>query len=281
MANPQPLFDSRKAFPGSRIDAAFARLRSQGKKGLVAYITGGDPSLDDCLEVIRALEQVGVDILELGIPFSDPLADGPTIQAASQRALNAGVSVEKILELISRLRRESSLPVVLFTYLNPIYSYGFKRFLGDAVSVGADGLLILDLPPDEIPWNEDLAGGSELQSIQLVAPTTPEDRVSSIVQAAQGFVYCVSREGVTGEQSELSATIGAQVQRVRRHTSLPVAVGFGISTPDQARSVAAQADAVVVGSAIVRRIAEHASTPELTRQVKDFVRPLVEAIREV
>jgi tryptophan synthase alpha chain len=281
MAHAPSLPISREAHTGSRIDATFSWLRSQKKKGLITYITAGDPSLEKTLEIILALERAGVDILELGIPFSDPGADGLTIQAASQRALAAGTNVEKILEIVRRLRHESALPVVLFTYLNPIYTYGFKKFLADAASTGADGVLILDLPPKEIPFHEDLTLGNELQTIQLVTPTTTEDRIASIVQATQGFVYNVSHEGVTGEQAQLSATIGSQVLRIRKHTSLPIAVGFGISTPDQVKAAAAEADAVVVGSALVRRIAEYSSSADLIPKVEEFVRPLVEAIREV
>ncbi|WP_062100647.1 tryptophan synthase subunit alpha [Candidatus Xiphinematobacter sp. Idaho Grape] len=264
----------------SRMDVVFARLRSQKKRGLIAYITGGDPSLKGTLEIIHVLEELGVDMLELGIPFSDPLADGPTIQAAIQRALRAGSSVEKILELISHLRESSSLPVILFTYLNPIYFYGIKRFLEDAISAGVDGLLVLDLPPDEVSCNEDLAiGNHQLQIIQLVSPTTPQERIPCLVNAARGFVYCVSREGVTGERPELATTLRTQLQSIRQYTSLPIAVGFGISTPDQVRVVAGYADAVVIGSAIVRRIAEYASSPRWLLQIKEFVEPLVETLR--
>jgi tryptophan synthase alpha chain len=262
------------------MDVVFARLRSQKKRGLIAYITGGDPSLKGTLEIIHVLEESGVDMLELGIPFSDPLADGPTIQAAIQRALRAGSSVEKILELISHLRESSSLPVILFTYLNPIYFYGIKRFLEDAISAGVDGLLVLDLPPDEVSCNEDLAIGShQLQIIQLVSPTTPQERIPRLVSAARGFVYCVSREGVTGERPELATTLRTQLQSIRQYTSLPIAVGFGISTPDQVRVVAGYADAVVIGSALVRRIAEYASSPRWLLQIKEFVEPLVETLR--
>lgn len=280
MATLLPVSVSSDTDARSRIDATFSRLRSQEKKGLITYITAGDPSLEKTIEIILALEQAGVDILELGIPFSDPVADGPAIQAASQRALNAGASVEKILGLVCRLRRQSSFPVVLFTYLNPIYAYGFKRFLENAVHAGADGLLILDLPSQEVLLNEDLAFESQLQRIQLVAPTTPENLVPSIVQAAQGFVYCISQEGVTGGACQLPTTLSTQVQRIRQATSLPIAVGFGISTPDQVKAVAREADAVVVGSALVRCIAKYSSSSNLITHIDEFVRPLVRAVRE-
>ena len=265
----------------SRMDVLFAGLRSQKKKGLVVYITGGDPSLSDTLEIIHTFEEAGVDMLELGIPFSDPLADGPTIQAATQRALRAGASVEKILGLISCLRKSSSFPVILFTYLNPIYFYGFGRFLTDAIAVGADGLLILDLPHDEIACNQDLViMNQQLQIIQLISPTTPQERIPHLVKAAQGFIYCVAREGVTGERAKLPATLCTQIQSIRQHTHLPIAVGFGISTPAQVRIVAAHADAVVIGSAIVRHIAEHSSSSLHWRlkKLKEFIEPLVQAL---
>lgn len=282
MDNSASLATSQISRP-SKMDSLFANLRSQNKKGLIAYITGGDPSLIGTLEIIHALEEVGVDMLELGIPFSDPLADGPIIQHATQRALHAGANVEKILELISNLRASSSFPVVLFTYLNPIYFYGFRKFLKDAISVGVDGLLILDLPPDEMIYNEDLVRDNQLQIIQLVSPTTPKERIPYLVKASQGFIYCVSREGITGEQSTLATTLYAQIQSIRQHTSLPVAVGFGISTPAQVRTVADyDADAVVIGSAIVRRIAEYDASSSLQQwlpRLKKFIEPLVKALQ--
>jgi len=279
MATSSSLFIPGKVDTGSRIDATFSRLRIEKKKGLITYITGGDPSLTKTLEIALALENAGVDILELGIPFSDPGADGPTIQAASQRALMAGASVEKILEIVQALRRQSSLPVVLFTYLNPLYSYGFQKFLTDAASAGADGLLILDLPPQEAAFHEDLNMKSALQAIQLVTPTTSEARIASIVEAAQGFIYYVSYEGVTGTQTKFSENLSIQIQRIRHQTSLPIAVGFGISTPEQVKAATAYADAAVVGSALVACIAKHSSSSDLLQRVESLVRPLAEAAR--
>jgi tryptophan synthase alpha chain len=262
-----------------RISHRFDQLAAQRTSGFVAYVTAGDPSLDATLAVAHALESAGVDILELGIPFSDPLADGPTIQAASNRALAAGMTVYRSLELVRRFRVDSELPLVLFTYLNPIYAYGFERFLADAVTAGADGLLILDLPPDEAAKNSDLISSGGLDPIRLIAPTTSPARMARIVSTGRGFIYYVSREGVTGEQSRLSDTISAQVAELRRHTSLPIAVGFGISTIEQAAAVARHADAVVVGSAIVRQIAENGNSPDLAKRVHDFVRPLVQGAK--
>jgi tryptophan synthase alpha chain len=264
-----------------RISRRFEELAAQRVSGFIAYVTAGDPSPDATLDVARALESAGVDILELGIPFSDPLADGPIIQAASNRALDAGMTVSGSLELVRRFRANSELPVVLFTYLNPVYAYGFERFLAAAVTAGADGLLILDLPPDEAEQNSELISSGGLDLIRLIAPTTPPQRMAKIVATGQGFIYYVSREGVTGEQSRLSNSISAQVDELRKHTSLPIAVGFGISTLEQAAAVARQADAVVVGSAVVRQIAENANSADLAKHISEFVRPLVEASKSV
>ncbi|MEI6278662.1 MAG: tryptophan synthase subunit alpha [Verrucomicrobiae bacterium] len=263
----------------NRIDSKFLDLRTRGQPGFIAYITAGDPAPDRTPAVAWALEEAGADILELGIPFSDPLADGATIQAASGRAIAAGTTVAGVLDIIREIRKFSEIPIVLFTYLNPIYVYGYGKFLADASAAGADGLLILDLPPDEAARNGELKRGRGLVSIQLIAPTTPPERMELIAKSAEGFLYYVSREGVTGEQSTLSRSISSRVAEIRKHTSLPVAVGFGISTPDQAREVASQADAVVVGSAIVRRIGELGNSPDLAGQIASFVRPLASAAK--
>lgn len=262
-----------------RIQRQFEHLSSAGQKGFVAYITAGDPSADATLEVMQALEDAGTDIIELGVPFSDPLADGPTIQAASGRALSAGMTLTGVLDLVRRFRMHSELPVVLFSYLNPIYTLGFEKFHAMAVEVGVDGLLILDLPPEEIEGHAEFADDVNLDPIRLIAPTTTPARMAKVAAGGRGFLYYVSREGVTGEQAELSASIGAQVAELRRHSSLPIAVGFGISTPEQSALVARDADAVVVGSAIVRKIAEHGSAPGLSDRIRDFVRPLVLAAK--
>ncbi|MFV0337235.1 MAG: tryptophan synthase subunit alpha [Chthoniobacterales bacterium] len=265
----------------NRIDTSFAALRQKGRKAFIAYITAGDPSLKISLQVAKTLSDAGVDLLEIGIPFSDPLADGATIQAASQRALEAGTTVPKVLDYLRSFRKHSQIPVVLFTYLNPIYAYGYEKFQQDAITAGADGILILDLPPDEAALNSELRPTQELHSIRLIAPTTPPKRIREICKTAQGFIYYVSREGVTGEQSSLAVGIGKQVAAIKQSTDLPVAVGFGISSPPQAAEVAQQADAVVVGSAIVRQIAEAAKKgSDIEKTVYDFVAPLVKATHE-
>ena len=264
----------------NRIDKKFETLRTTGQCGFIAYITAGDPDLKSTPALVTALEQSGVDIVELGVPFSDPLADGATIQAASGRALDAGATLAGVLDAVREIRLQSEIPIVLFTYLNPVYVYGFDRFHADASAAGADGLLILDLPPDEAARNVELMKSHGLLSIRLIAPTTPPARMELIAKSAEGFIYYVSREGVTGEQTSLSSDIAAQVAEIKKHTTLPVAVGFGISTPDQAAEVAKESDAVVVGSAIVRQIGEYGKSPELLQKVTEFVSPIAAAMKK-
>ena len=265
----------------NRIDETFARLRAEGKKGFIAYIAAGDPNLAETHRLAFALEAVGVDVLELGVPFSDPLADGTVNQAAAARALAAGTTVPGVLEGVRRMRAEGlRMAVVLYTYLNPVYLYGFERFLADAAGAGADGILVLDLPPDEAGRNVELRQRPEgLKMIRLIAPTTPPERIALIAKAAEGFVYFVSREGVTGEQATVSTSLGEQAAAIRAVTDLPVVVGFGISNPAQAREAAGPVDAVVVGSAIVRKIGEHGAGGKVAARVAEFVRPLVEAVK--
>ncbi len=265
----------------NRIDAKFAELKAQGRAGFIAYITAGDPDLERTLDIALALEGAGVDLLELGLPFSDPLADGPTNQAAATRALAAGATTAGVLEMVRKLRERSEIPVILYTYANPMLLYGFERFHRDCEAAGVDGLLILDVPPDEIApgRNADMQVERKLKYVRLIAPTTRPERIKTIAAAAEGFIYYVSREGVTGERTSLVEDLDERVTLIKEHTGLPVAVGFGISTPEQVREVARSADAVVVGSAIVRRIAEHTADPEMPAKVADFVRPLCEAMR--
>lgn len=261
----------------NRIDEKFAELRQAGRKALITYICAGDPNLAQTRALCLAFEQAGVDILELGVPFSDPLADGVVNQMASTRALAAGTTSHGVLEMIRELRRESQIPIVLYTYLNPIFRYGFEVFHRDAEAAGVDGLLILDLPPDEDAGNPDFAEHSGLKRIRLIAPTTPDGRVAQLTKGAGGFIYYVSREGVTGERSEVAASIDERVAAIRATTSLPIAVGFGISTPEHVRAVAKVADGVVVGSAIVRQIGEIGDKAELTEKLAAFVKPLADA----
>ncbi len=268
--------------PANRLDQTFARLRAAGQKGFIAYIAAGDPNLDKTREIAFALEKVGVDVLELGVPFSDPLADGTVNQAAAARALLSGTTVPGVLACVRRMRADGlGMAVVLYTYLNPIYLYGFDRFLTEATDSGVDGILVLDLPPDEAGRNAELSRRPPgLKMIRLIAPTTPPARIALIAREAEGFVYFVSREGVTGEQQTVSASLADQAAAIRAVTDLPLAVGFGISTPAQAREAAGLVDAVVVGSAIVRRIGEHGAQPDAAARVADFVRPLVDAVKK-
>src|SRR5438093_8301306 len=232
----------------NRIVERFARLKKEGQKGFVVYIGAGDPNLEATLQLALALDRAGVDILELGVPFSDPLADGLVNQLAAQRGLESGTTPPKVLETVAAIRKGSQIPVVLYIYFNLMHRYGVERFIQDTARAGVDGLLVLDLPPEESENYEALMRQAGLCSIYLVAPTTPDERIELIVKRASGFVYYVSREGVTGMQKKVSDTIAEMTAKIRAHTDLPIAVGFGISTPEQARVVAASAEAVVVGS---------------------------------
>jgi tryptophan synthase alpha chain len=263
----------------NRIDARFAKLKAAGQKGFVVYIGAGDPNLQATRELAIALDQAGVDVLELGVPFSDPLADGLVNQLSAQRGLESGTTPRGVLETVAAIRKESSIPIVLYVYFNLLHRHGFGQFIRDAAQAGVDGLLVLDLPPEESENYEQMMRDAELCVIYLVAPTTPEDRVAFIVSRGTGFIYYVSREGVTGMQQKVSGTIGEMTARIRAHTTLPIAVGFGISSPEQARLVAAHADAVVVGSAVVNQIAEFGKSPEMVDRVSDFVRTLIGGIR--
>jgi tryptophan synthase alpha chain len=263
----------------NRIVERFARLKQQNQKGFVAYIGAGDPHLEATFQLALALDRAGVDVLELGIPFSDPLADGIVNQLAAQRGLAAGTTPRGVLDTVQRLRRESSVPVVLFVYYNLIHRRGLAAFINDAKAAGVDGLLILDLPPEESDNYEQLMAAAGLCNIYLIAPTTPEARIETIARRARGFIYYVSREGVTGMQTQISDTIADMTGKIHAHTDLPIAVGFGISNPDQARTVARTAEAVVVGSAIVNQIAEHGQRPDLVPRVETFVGELVKATK--
>jgi tryptophan synthase alpha chain len=265
----------------NRIDKTFAHLKSAKQGAFVAYICAGDPDMARSLDVMRALDRAGADIIELGVPFSDPLADGVVNQMAAGRALAAGGNVAGVLELIRSFREESQTPIVLFTYLNPIYTYGFERFHVDAAAAGADGILNLDLPPHEEAANSELCCAQGLHHIRLIAPTTPDDRMAEIAGSGEGFIYYVSRAGVTGQRSELAEGIDEQLGKIRAATSLPIVVGFGISTPEQAAAIAGMSDGAVVGSAIVNIVAEYGGSEDLSERVYGFVKPLVDAVKTV
>jgi tryptophan synthase alpha chain len=258
----------------SRIAQTFDALRQRGEKALITFLTAGDPDLDTSERVIHALVEAGVDLIELGFPFSDPMADGPTIQAASERALAAGATLRGVLDLVARVRRHTNVPIVLMGYFNPVFRYGAGAFARDAAAAGVDGLLLVDLPPEEAAELHPQLKAAGVDLITLLAPTTPEERMLRLVEQAEGFLYYVSMTGVTGTQTVDATAIAANVARVRRHSPVPVAVGFGVNTPDDARAVATFADAVVVGSALVQVIATYGRAPELLEEVQRFARAL-------
>jgi len=263
----------------NRIVERFARLKREGKKGFVVYIGAGDPNLEATRQLGLAFDQAGVDVLELGVPFSDPLADGLVNQLAAQRGLESGATPPKVLETVAAIRKESQIPVVLYIYFNLIHKVGLEKFIGDAASAGVDGLLVLDLPPEESGNYEALMRKAGLCNIYLVAPTTPDDRIELIVKRGSGFIYYVSREGVTGMQQKISDTIASMTAKIRSLTDLPIAIGFGISNPEQARAVAQYAEAIVVGSAVVNQIAEFGKKSDMVSRVGKFVSTLVSAIK--
>ena len=236
----------------SSIPAAFARRREQGKAALIPYVTAGYPRRDATVELMRGLADAGADVIELGIPFSDPLADGPTIQRSSFAALAGGTTVASILDDLEAYSASRDAPVVLFSYLNPILRFGVDDFLGRAVDAGARGLLVTDLPAGADPELEDRIRDSGLDLVRLIAPTTPRERIHVVASSGSGFLYYISRTGVTGARTSLRGDLAGEVARLREVVALPVAVGFGISTPDQARDVASVADGVVVGSALIQ-----------------------------
>ncbi len=270
----------------SRIEERFAALRREGRAGLVTYLTGGDPDTRSFSRILAGLPEAGADLIEVGVPFSDPMADGPTIQAAGLRALKAGTTLAKVLSTVKDFRaRDQVTPIVLMGYYNPIYRYGVPRFLDDAKKAGVDGLIVVDLPPEH---DEELclpARAAGLDFIRLATPTTDDKRLPKVLANTSGFIYYVSVAGVTGTKSAASAGIIAAVERLKRHTTLPVAVGFGIRTPTQAQEVARVADAAVIGSALVDRVAASLdgagkATPELVDSVLGEVRALAQAVRQ-
>lgn len=257
----------------TRIDAKFAELKAAGKKAFVSYVMAGDPNYETSLEVVKGLPGAGVDIIELGLPFTDPMADGPTIQLAGQRALDVGMTLEKTLELAREFRKEDdTTPIVLMGYYNPIYSRGVDKFLVDAKEAGIDGLIVVDLPPEE---DEELcipAQAAGLNFIRLATPTTDDKRLPKVLQNTSGFVYYVSITGITGAAAAQATNVGPEVARIKSATDLPVIVGFGVRTPEKAEEIASIADGTVVGSAIVSEIA--AGKP--VAEVLDFVKTLAD-----
>jgi len=260
-----------------RLARRLATLHDQSDKALVTFITAGDPDLDTTEEMIRLLADAGADIIELGVPFSDPMADGPTIQLASERALAAGTTLAGILATVTKIRASLDIPIILMGYLNPIHAYGYERFAVDAARAGVDGVLLVDMPPEESDEFLRHAVPNGLNVIFLLTPTSDKSRIAAVDRLGRGFVYYVTVTGVTGMRTETSATLAAELAKVRKKIRLPVMAGFGISTPQQAAEVAAMADGVVVGSAIVKLFERYAGA-ELKRELRRLVGDLKRAI---
>lgn len=255
----------------NRIDRTFSELKSQGRKALVCFVTAGDPNLDATKSLVPAIAEAGADIIELGVPFSDPMAEGPTIQASSLRAISAGTTIDRLFECIKEIRIECDTPLVLMTYSNPVISYGFDRFAQNAAVSGADGVIMTDMPPEEAGEWKEAADNAGLATIFLVAPTSTKDRIKRAANMASGFIYCVSRTGVTGARSDIPIELGDLVGRIKDVSDLPVVVGFGISKPEHVAGIFTFADGAVVGSALVDVIAKSSGSREM---VSEFVRSL-------
>lgn len=247
----------------TRIQSLFDRLKQEGRAALIAYLTAGDPAPEKTPELVAALERGGADLIELGVPFSDPIADGPVIQRGAGRALRAGMRLPKVLGIAKKIRETSEIPLLLFTYLNPAFQYGFEKLAREAREAGIDGCLLTDVSVEEAEQYVSVMRASGLDTVFLAAPTSTERRLKLVAQYSSGFVYLVSRTGVTGERAALSESLAPLIRKMRDITSAPLAAGFGISTPEQAGAVARMADGVVVGSAIVRLIEENAGTDRL------------------
>jgi len=267
------------------MDARFAQLKKEGRSAFVTFVMGGDPDPETSLAIVKALPQAGADIIEIGMPFTDPMADGPSIQAAGLRALKAGMTLKKTLQLVRSFREgDAATPIVLMGYYNPIYIYGVDKFLDDAKAAGVDGLIIVDLPPEEDTELCIPALKAGLNFIRLATPTTDDKRLPAVLANTSGFVYYVSITGITGAAAADSSAVGAAVARIKRHTALPVCVGFGIRTPETARAIAANADGAVVGTALVDALrasldAEGRATPKTVSSVADLVAALAQGVR--
>lgn len=262
----------------TRIDAAFERIKAERRPGLIAYVTAGDPDLARSAEVIRAVAEGGADIIEVGVPFSDPLADGPEIQRASERAIASGTTLDGVLHMVGDLRRDLDTPFVLFTYANPVVRMGLETFATRAEAAGVDGVLVLDIPLEEADEFRDVFVAHHLAPIFLLSPTTSDARIERAGQLGRGFLYVISRLGVTGVRDSVAGDAQSLVQRIRRHSTLPVALGFGLSRPEHVAEVGRYADAAVVGSALVAQVAAHGADADLAARVRDFVRWLREGV---
>ena len=263
----------------TRISRRFAQLRDSGELGIVAYITAGDPSLDATLQYVLALADAGADVIELGVPFSDPLADGPTIQRASERALKAGATLRGVIDLVARIRKTSQVPLVLFSYYNPILQMGLEKFGAAASGAGADGVLVTDLTPEESAEYREILAHHQLDTVFLAAPTSDAERLAKISAVSSGFLYIISRTGVTGAKDAMPDDLPALLRRARNATTLPLAVGFGISLPGHVSMLGGLADAAVVGSALVSEIANAKSVGDAAAALGTRMRALKEAAR--
>ena len=262
-----------------RLADTFARLRAEHVTGLVTYTTAGDPDLPRSGELLLALDRAGADVLEVGVPFSDPLADGPVIQRATERAIAGGTSLRKVLALVAGLRSRLSAPVVLFSYANPLLRMGLDAFASEAAAAGVDGVLALDLPIEEAGGFRDALAAVGLDTIFLLSPTTTDERIRQAAERGRGFLYGISRLGVTGARDRVAEGAEAMVRRIRRHTELPIALGFGVSRPEHVAEIGRYADAAVVGSALVSLVAETAGAPDAVERVESYVRSLKSACR--
>lgn len=262
----------------SRIEKRIEQLRSKDQKALITFITAGDPDLETTKKLFKVLEKSGADIIELGVPFSDPLADGPVIQKSALRALGSGTTLKKIIQLVDEIRQDSQLPIVLMSSYNPVFVYGEKRFVDDAVKAGVDGVIIPDLPPEEAMEFERYADSKGLDMIFLIAPTSTPDRIKMVAERSRGFIYYVSLTGVTGARASLADGIQQKMENIKKNTKLPVMIGFGISGPDQAKQAAAISDGVIVGSAVVRMIDEYTEHNQRESRVGGFVASLRQAL---
>lgn len=263
----------------TRLGETFERLRARGERALVAYLTAGDPSLADTRRLVLEAARRGADVVELGVPFSDPLADGPVIQRAAMRALDRGTTLPRVLETVATLRAETAVPIALFTYYNPVLAFGLKAFARTAADAGVDGVMVVDLPPEEAGPLAAEAEAAGLDLIHFVAPTSTPERVRLIARRSRGFIYLVSLTGVTGERRELPRGLAEQVRTLRAVTTMPVCVGFGVSQPEQVAAVGRLADGVIVGSAIVRLIEDRADSPTLVDDVGAFIAALKAPLR--
>jgi tryptophan synthase alpha chain len=260
----------------ARLEQAFARMKAEERTGLVAFVSGGDPTLERSGDVIRAVDEGGADVIEIGVPFSDPLADGPEIQRSSERALKSGATLRGVLDLVGNLRPNVAAPLVLFSYANPIVRFGVEAFAARAAEVGVDGVLLLDLPLEEAGPTRDILVTHGLAPIFLLSPTTTGPRVKKANELGKGFLYAISRLGVTGVREQVAGDARALVARLREDATLPIALGFGLSRPEHIRDVGRFADAAVVGSALVAQVAKHGQSPALADEVRSFVRWLRE-----